>query len=79
MGNSEHQGGDGKHESANRAGGGPGSSHQGGKHGEAHRASSHTVPGAPTSGRDSEVSGGGGERDGHHAHDEKAKGDRAGR
>ncbi len=33
------------------------------------------APGSPTNSRHSRVSGGGGERDVHHAHDPKAKGD----
>ena len=62
-----------------RSGGGPGSSHQGGGHGHTHRESGHTVPGAPTNDRKSDVSGGGGERDSHHTHDPKLKGERTGR
>jgi len=62
-----------------RSGGGPGSSHQGGSHGHAHREGARTVPGAPTNGPRSGVSGGGGERDSHHTHDPQRKGDRKGR
>jgi len=51
--------------------GGPGSSQQDRKHpekgGGAHE--DQPTPGSPTSGRDSKVSGGGGERDRHHSHD----------
>lgn len=52
-------------------GGGPGSSHQGGSHGHAHRDRDHPTakPGEPTNPERSRVSGGGGERDRHHAHD----------
>ncbi|HYF09023.1 MAG TPA: hypothetical protein VD970_15480 [Acetobacteraceae bacterium] len=52
-------------------GGGPGSSHQGGSHGHAHRDRDHpqAKPGEPTNPDRSRVSGGGGERDRHHAHD----------
>ena len=54
--------------------GGPGSSQQDRKHPD--KASSHDkspIAGAPTSGRESRVSGGGGERDKHHSHDPHAK------
>ncbi|WP_424134718.1 hypothetical protein [Roseomonas chloroacetimidivorans] len=62
-----------------RSAGGPGSSHQGGNHGHAHREKGgHTVPGAPTNAAKSQVSGGGGERDSHHTHDPKMKGERTG-
>ncbi len=62
-----------------RSGGGPGSSHQGGSHGHAHReAGGHVVPGPATSDSKSHVSGGGGERDSHHTHDPEKKGDRKG-
>ena len=60
---------------SNRAKGGPGSSHQGGRVGEAHREKGHTVPGAPTNDRKSDVSGGGGERDSHHTHEPELKGE----
>lgn len=56
--------------------GGPGSSQQDRKHPDKVTAGSrhdHPVPGAPTSGRDSKVSGGGGERDRHHSHDTRHK------
>ena len=66
-------------EDADRSGGGPGSSHQGGAHGHAHREGSRTVAGAPTNDGKSDVSGGGGERDSHHTHDPETKGDRTGR
>jgi hypothetical protein len=36
-------------------------------------------PGAPTSGRKSQVAGGGGERDSHHTHNPRDKGKRRGR
>lgn len=62
----------------NRAAGGPGSSHQGGSHGEAHREKGKTVPGPATNSSKSQVSGGGGERDSHHTHDPELKGDRTG-
>lgn len=68
-----------KTERAERSGGGPGSSHQGGSHGQTHREGSRTVPGAPTNDSRSDVSGGGGERDSHHTHDPELKGDRTGR
>lgn len=59
--------------------GGPGSSHQDREHpgkngqetghkGGGDHAGTGPVPGEPTSGSDSRVSGGGGERDGHHVH-----------
>ncbi|MDB5414521.1 MAG: hypothetical protein JWR10_2856 [Rubritepida sp.] len=53
--------------------GGPGSSHQGGNHGETHRSEGEVKPGAPTNGERSHVSGGGGERDSHHTHDPKPR------
>ncbi len=65
---------------ADRSHGGPGSSQETaekhGGHGD--RASggkpnAAPEPDAPTSGRDSHVSGGGGERDKHHSHDPKTK------
>jgi hypothetical protein len=62
-----------------RSGGGPGSSHQGGAHGHAHREGGQTLPGAPTNDRKSDVSGGGGERDSHHTHDPGLKGESQGR
>ena len=65
-------------EDKNRAGGGPGSSHQGGSHGEAHREKGKTQPGPATNSAKSQVSGGGGERDSHHTHDPELKGDRTG-
>lgn len=53
---------------ADRHHGGPGSSHQ---DASKPQASSHDgpAPGSPTSDSKSHVSGGGGERDRHHAHD----------
>ena len=37
------------------------------------------LPGQPTSGRNSRISGGGGERDSHHTHNPRDKGKRRGR
>jgi hypothetical protein len=55
--------------------GGPGSSTQDRKHPEkGGREHEQTSPGAPTNGRESRVSGGGGERDKHHSHDPRYKG-----
>jgi hypothetical protein len=56
-------------------GGGPGSSHQGGSHGNAHRARDDNgpEPGQPTNAPKSRISGGGGERDIHHTHDPQHK------
>ncbi len=68
----------GNEEATDRSAGGPGSSHQGGNHGHAHRERGHTQPGAATNISKSQVSGGGGERDSHHTHDEHRKGDRTG-
>jgi len=55
--------------------GGPGSSRQDRRHpekgGKEHDA---PAPGAPTSGRKSKVSGGGGEHDSHHSRDPERKG-----
>jgi hypothetical protein len=59
--------------------GGPGSSHQDrahpgknrqptGRKGGRPRPGADTIPGEPTSTRESRVSGGGGERDRHHTH-----------
>jgi hypothetical protein len=55
--------------------GGPGSSQQDRKHPEKGTGVHDDQPaaGAPTSGRDSKVSGGGGERDKHHSHDPRFK------
>jgi hypothetical protein len=53
--------------------GGPGSSKQDRKHPEKSIAASGPEPGAPTSGRSSKISGGGGERDKHHSHDPRYK------
>jgi len=54
--------------------GGPGSSRQDRKHpekgGREHEA---PAPGSPTSGRQSKVSGGGGERDKHHSHEDQER------
>jgi hypothetical protein len=62
----------GEHE-VKRDEGGPGSSHQGGGHGRAHRdRDDHgPVPDESTNPDRSRVSGGGGERDRHHVHDPK--------
>ncbi len=79
MGKSEHQGDAQKHATADRSGGGPGSSHQGGSHGHAHRdRAPGGNPDQPTNTDHSRVSGGGGERDSHHSHDAERKGDRRG-
>jgi hypothetical protein len=62
----------GDHETERDAGG-PGSSHQGGSHGRAHRPrddEKDPSPNAPTNTTRSGVSGGGGERDRHHTHDQ---------
>ncbi|MFT8243772.1 hypothetical protein [Roseomonas sp. BN140053] len=67
-----------KTEEADRSGSGPGSSHQGGSHGHASRKEEHVEPGAPTNRPQSQVGTGGGERDSHHTHDPKSKGDRTG-
>jgi hypothetical protein len=54
--------------------GGPGSSRQDREHPEKGRKEHEPpVPGAPTSGRRSKVSGGGGERDLHHTHDDRQR------
>lgn len=55
--------------------GGPGSSHQGGSDGRAHRERDDhgPVPGQPTNPDRSRVAGGGGERDRHHSHDPDRK------
>ena len=54
--------------------GGPGSSRQDRKHPEKGGREHETpAPGAPTSGRQSKVSGGGGERDMHHSHDDRSR------
>ena len=56
--------------------GGPGSSHQDRIQGEdehAH-AADKPLPGEPTNGPRSKISGGGGERDIHHTHEERPKG-----
>jgi hypothetical protein len=60
----------GEHE-VKRDEGGPGSSHQGGGHGRAHRDRDEhgPAPGEATNPDHSRVSGGGGERDRHHVHD----------
>ena len=59
----------------NRDKGGPGSSHQGGSHHDAHRPrdDQRPEPGEPTSADRARVSGGGGERDRHHTHDPRTK------
>jgi len=54
--------------------GGPGSSRQDRNHPEkGGREHEQPAPGAPTSGRQSKVSGGGGERDKHHSHDDQER------
>jgi hypothetical protein len=54
--------------------GGPGSSRQDRKHPDKfEKQHDGPEPGAPTSGRSSKVSGGGGERDKHHSHDSRYK------
>lgn len=54
--------------------GGPGSSQQDREHPDKTEAKrGGPAPGMPTSGRQSKVSGGGGERDRHHAHDPRDK------
>jgi hypothetical protein len=54
--------------------GGPGSSRQDRSHPEkGGREHEQPAPGAPTSGRQSKVSGGGGERDKHHSHDDQER------
>jgi len=65
---------------ADRSHGGPGSSQEtetkhGGHPGRASggKPNAEPTPDAPTSDRDSHVSGGGGERDKHHSHDTKTK------
>ena len=65
----------GEHETRRDAGG-PGSSHQGGSHGRAHRArdDQSPEPGQPTNPDRSRVGSGGGERDRHHSHDPERKG-----
>ena len=58
---------------ADRSHGGPGSSSQNAtKPTAAHR--SGPAPGEPTNSRRSRISGGGGERDGHHTHNPTEKG-----
>jgi hypothetical protein len=62
-----------KHRNTERFGG-PGSSNQDRKHPEKFQQEpAGPVPGTPTSGRSSKISGGGGERDRHHSHDPKSK------
>lgn len=58
---------------ADRSHGGPGSSEQNAAASENPRRPG-PAPGAPTNTRQSRVSGGGGERDSHHAHDPSDKG-----
>ena len=54
--------------------GGPGSSQQDRQHPEKFSPREEmTQPGAPTNGRSSKISGGGGERDKHHSHDPRYK------
>jgi hypothetical protein len=58
--------------------GGPGSSHQDRVQGEDEhflaRQMDKPAPGEPTNGPRSKISGGGGERDIHHTHEERPKG-----
>ena len=61
-----------KHPNTERFGG-PGSSKQDRDHPEQLHKDEGPQPGEPTSGRESKVSGGGGERDKHHSHDPKYK------
>lgn len=58
---------------ADRHAGGPGSSHQRPDR-PGTREEQDPQPGAPTNTSRSRVSGGGGERDRHHTHDERRKG-----
>jgi hypothetical protein len=52
--------------------GGPGSSGQDRKHPEkGGREHDKPTPGSPTSGRQSKIYGGGGERDQHHSHEDR--------
>jgi hypothetical protein len=54
--------------------GGPGSSRQDRQHPDKNDSKrAGPPPGAPTSSRQSKVSGGGGERDSHHTHDPRDK------
>ena len=62
-----------KNPATDRHHGGPGSSHQDASKPEA-EARSGPTPGSPTNDAKSHVSGGGGERDRHHAHDAAGKG-----
>ena len=61
-----------KHPNTERFGG-PGSSKQDRDHPEKFHKEQRPMPGEPTSGRASKVSGGAGERDKHHSHDPKYK------
>lgn len=62
-----------KQPDTDRSTGGPGSSHQSGQH-TPDRGHHPPAPGEPTSGPQSKVSGGGGEKDSHHTHDPRTKG-----
>jgi hypothetical protein len=64
-----------KHPDTDRFGG-PGSSHQDRVRGEDEHAygANKPMPGEPTNGPRSKISGGGGERDIHHTHEERPKG-----
>jgi hypothetical protein len=54
--------------------GGPGSSRQDRQHLEkGEKAHNAPTPGAPTSRRNSRISGGGGERDKHHSHEDRER------
>ncbi|KQP29966.1 hypothetical protein ASF49_14945 [Methylobacterium sp. Leaf104] len=57
---------------ADRHHGGPGSSHQDGSKPQA-QGQDGPIPGSPANDTRSHVSGGGGERDRHHAHDTDSK------
>jgi len=60
-----------KHPNTKRIGG-PGASHENRAKPRSRKAKA-PQPGAPTSGRSSRISGGGGERDKHHSHDPRHK------
>jgi hypothetical protein len=62
-----------KTDAADRHHGGPGSSHQREDLPD-HTKGRGPVPGQPTNGPQSDVSGGGGVRDSHHTHDSRLKG-----
>lgn len=62
-----------KTEKADRSRGGPGSSHQDATEPPRLTSEGKPIPGQPTNPSHSQVSGGGGERDRHHTHDERNK------